>query len=471
MTLDLAAAALRIPRTTPTSPTQLNTTSDPSNNVSTFVSMADSHGDVIAYPTQSDPSDLAVHYGNSQTSVTTSATGPVGLGDSVTYSASVTTGVTGMPTPNGSVTFSTGSTVLCTVALSGGTGMCSSSAAPAGTDTITGTYSGDSVFTASTGSTSIIVTPATPSFNTSIDAPSAGQNSWTDSATLTGISAGGAPTGSVSFTWCEAVSPSTSCTGTGGGGTAGTFGSPSVSGDSSIFGPSNSVSPSLSVGTYCFNAAYSATVGGNYASVSQQTPPECFSVITPTPGLTTSINAPPSTVVGNSWTDSATVAGNSTGGAPTGSVAFTWCKVVSPSTSCTGSSGGGTAGTSSPQSVAGDSSTFGPSSSITPGSVGTYCFNAAYSRTPGGYYASVSQQTDTECFTVTAANPTSFTTTINAPGDTSVGTSWTDSATVTGISTGGAPTGSVTFTWCKVVSPSTSCTGTSGGGTAAHLAP
>ncbi len=310
------------------------------------------------------------------------------------------------------------------------------------------------------------VTAATPGLTTLFTAPSSNSlgNSWTDSATVSGNSTGLAPTGSVSFTWCEVVSPNTSCTGTSGGGTAGTLTVPSVSGDNSTFGPSSSVTPN-STGTYCFNASYNALTGGNYVSVAQQSDAECFTVATSTPGFTTSITAPSSNTVGNTWTDSATVFGDSTGLAPTGSVSFTWCAVVSPSTSCTGTGGGGTAGTSSTPSVSGDNSTFGPSSSVTPSNVGTYCFNASYTAPTGGYYASVAQQSDTECFSVTAATP-GFTTSITAPSSNTVGNTWTDSATVSGNSTGLAPTGSVSFTWCAVVSPNASCTGTGGGGTA-----
>jgi hypothetical protein len=138
--------------------TDLNfTDADPSGNVPTLITMENSH-DVIAYPTGSDSTQLTAHYGQpaSQTSITASPSS-VKLGNSVTYSASVTTGVEGMPTPSGSVSFSAGSKVLCTATLSNGSGACSAATAPAGTDTISGTYSGSSVFSGSTGSTTVVV--------------------------------------------------------------------------------------------------------------------------------------------------------------------------------------------------------------------------------------------------------------------------------------------------------------------------
>ena len=54
------------------------TTSNPTNNVSTFISMADSLGDVIAYPIQTDPADLTVLYGSPPSTQTTITATPCG---------------------------------------------------------------------------------------------------------------------------------------------------------------------------------------------------------------------------------------------------------------------------------------------------------------------------------------------------------------------------------------------------------
>src|SRR6185312_3317584 len=81
---------------------------------------------------------------SSQTSVTLSSNSAT-VGTLVTYSANVTPNGTGLPTPTGTVTFTTGTTSLCTATLMpDGTGSCSSSAAPVGTETIIGTDSADS---------------------------------------------------------------------------------------------------------------------------------------------------------------------------------------------------------------------------------------------------------------------------------------------------------------------------------------
>jgi uncharacterized repeat protein (TIGR01451 family) len=154
------------------------------------------------------------------------------------------------------------------------------------------------------------------------------------------------------------------------------------------------------VGTWCFNASYAAAPSGNYVSVPQQTGAECFTVTAATPGFTTTILPPADTAVGNTWGDTATVAGNSVGGPPTGTVNWTLCPVVAPATSCTG----GTAiGSTTMSTASGVNSTFTLPNPQTPTAAGIYCFNASFfAATPGGNYADVPQQTGTECFTVTA---------------------------------------------------------------------
>ncbi len=85
-------------------------------------------------------------------------------GQSVTYTATVTAGPGAVGTPTGSVAFTAGSTSLCSASLTGSggtaTGSCTALTAPVGTDTVTGTYSGDSSFAASTGRATLTVTAA-----------------------------------------------------------------------------------------------------------------------------------------------------------------------------------------------------------------------------------------------------------------------------------------------------------------------
>jgi hypothetical protein len=93
--------------------------------------------------------------------LTPSATpSPAVVGDTVTYSATVS-GPSG--TPTGSVTFDLGGGTLCSATLSGGSGSCTSSAAPEGNpDDITVYYSGDTTYRGSTGGLQLPVNALAP---------------------------------------------------------------------------------------------------------------------------------------------------------------------------------------------------------------------------------------------------------------------------------------------------------------------
>jgi hypothetical protein len=107
------------------------------------------------------------------------------VGTAVTYSASVTSA---NGTPTGSVTFAIGTTTLCTTgALVGGSASCSTSTAPEGTDTVTGTYSGSSGFPTSSGTATLVVsapstaptsTPTPTASPTPAPTPSAQHGYW-----------------------------------------------------------------------------------------------------------------------------------------------------------------------------------------------------------------------------------------------------------------------------------------------------
>ncbi len=137
----------------------------------------------------------------SQTAVSASPS-PVTFGSSVTYAATVTSVVTGLPTPTGSVTFTTGATTLCTAPLTNGTGSCSTSAAPAGMDTITGTYSSDSVFGHSTGTAPLVVNkaPSQTSIDVSPSTVTLGSSVTYSTTVTTSVSGFPTPTGTVTFT-------------------------------------------------------------------------------------------------------------------------------------------------------------------------------------------------------------------------------------------------------------------------------
>ena len=82
-------------------------------------------------------------------------------GQSVTYTANVT-GNGGDP-DSGIVDFSAGSTTLCPAApVISGSARCTTTSTPLGTSTISADYPGDSIFSASSGSTSVVVNPVPP---------------------------------------------------------------------------------------------------------------------------------------------------------------------------------------------------------------------------------------------------------------------------------------------------------------------
>jgi len=283
--------------------------------------------------------------------------------------------------------------------------------------------------------------PETPSFTTTLVQPAQSTvgNSWSDYATVTGDANGGAPTGPVTFTFCQESLPNTPCTG---GTTVATLSAPtSTAGDVSTYTPSDAQTPT--VGTYCFNAAYGATTGGPYSSVAQQTDNECFTVSPATPSsFVTNLTQPTHTTLGNSWNDAAVVTGNATGGAPTGSVTFTFCTESVVNTPCTG---GATIDTISSPTIVLDASTFTlpVGDAQRPTTTGTYCYNASYTPTTGGNYTSVAQQSDNECFTVTPATPSNV---VTDNATSTFGQSVTFTATVTGPAGVTQPTGG-TVTW------------------------
>ncbi len=284
---------------------------------------------------------------------------------------------------------------------------------------------------------------------------------------MKGTQAAGNPGGSVTFTWCKESQPGTPCTGTTGGGTAGT--NTVIPNGVDPTWPSKSVTPG-SPGTYCFNAAYSATQGGNYASVAQQSDNECFTV--DPAGTKTSTQqsiTEGSITIGavGSVTDTATVTGNQANGAPTGRVTYWLCWFPSGGDQLCPTGTGLQLGWVNLQKSSSDTSqaTTVPYSALN--AVGTYCFSAAYTPAEGSNYAaSTDNITGTvdknECFTVNPADPgfsTQQSGSDSGQGSVNVGSPITDTATVTGNSIGGAPTGTVTFYVCGPSQAPSTCAG------------
>ena len=282
--------------------------------------------------------------------------------------------------------------------------------------------------------------------------------SWGDSATVTGSAGGAAPAGSVSFHVCQAsASASSSSTCATGGSLVGTVGSPSSSsGNASTYNLGTTYTPP-SVGTFCFYTVYAPTASESYLTA--WGPAECFGVNPAYPGIMTTLVTPASPTLGNSWSDTAHVSGVYGGGAPLGSVSFYVCQAsTSPSSTstCTYTDGTGSlVGTvTSPSSTTDVSANYDLSpTTFTPTSAGTYCFYTLYTPSTDNYNPVWGP---TECFGVSPAG--TVTTTHTSADVIVVGGTAFDTATVTGDSSHGVPTGTVTFYSCAATS-SAGCTG------------
>jgi uncharacterized repeat protein (TIGR01451 family)/fimbrial isopeptide formation D2 family protein len=277
-------------------------------------------------------------------------------------------------------------------------------------------------------------------------------SSDSDGASVQGTSAGGTPTGNVTFWACPA--PATLCTATTPGAqdlgafplTAGPAGSDSASVVSPTFTPT-------SVGQWCFAGFYSGD--SVYAASNDGTKApsdECFTVGAQAVQSFSTTPSAASISLGQSATDSATVVGSNFGGAPAGTVSFYLCGP--PSSSCTPA---GTADTEALTQGAADTST-AHSAPVTPAAPGTYCFGAVYnpSNNPT-VYLSATDSAANECFTVVGSTTTQSTV---ASGTIQLGQSNHDSIAVTSSANGGPPTGGVNFYLCGPGANSCSPAGT-----------
>jgi hypothetical protein len=162
--------------------------------------------------TGSDPSGLTVTRATTATTVGVSpASAAYGSEQGVTLSAQVHLAAAGTVTPTGTVVFTTGSTTLCTVAVSTLVGVTSGSctvpthalAASATPYDITATYSGDTSFTGSngtaTGALTIVQAPTTMALSSSPATTSYGNESSVALQSLIGTDLAGTPTGTVTF--------------------------------------------------------------------------------------------------------------------------------------------------------------------------------------------------------------------------------------------------------------------------------
>ena len=223
-----------------------------------------------------------------------------------------------------------------------------------------------------------------------------------DTATVTGA-ATIPPTGTVTFYECGPMPTVETCSAggkspilLGGGNSAVPLSHPSgdtASATSVFFTPN-------AVGTWCFQSYYSGST--NFGPSSDTSTDECFAVTTATATLTTSPSAASSTYPAKE-SDSATLVGNSAGGAPTGTVTFYVCGPTPSPTACTSL----TDQVGAPKALSAVSSTasVATSAKFTPTSgPGYYCFAAVFSG-DSHYSGGTDESSTTECF-FSEATPT-----------------------------------------------------------------
>ena len=426
----------------------------------------------------SEPSEQFV-VAQGQPTITTTATGPAGLGGTSSDTATLVAPTTGVgAAPTGTITFrlfgpndatcaavTPHSTATVNVDHFGPPVYNSGPSNPinvVGTYRWTAQYSGDGNYTGTAQfgctepSEQFVVAQGQPSITTTAAGPAGLGGTSFDTATLvaptTGV--GAAPTGSITFrlfgpndTTCAAVTPHSTATVN-----VDHFGAPVYNS-----GPSNPINV---VGTYRWTAQYSGDT--NYLGTAQfgcSEPSEQFVVNPAAPTITTTAAAP--TGLGGTSTDAATLHAPAAGAgaAPSGTITF---RLFGPDDdTCSG-----TVHSTSSVTVNhfdGAAYTSAPSNPIN--AVGTYRWTAQYSG--DGNYTGTTQigcTDESERFVVAQGQPTITTT---AAGPAGLGGTSSDTATLVAPATGvgTAPSGSITFrlfgpndTTCAAVIPHSSAT-------------
>ena len=214
---------------------------------------------------------------------------------------------------------------------------------------------------------------------------------------MTGSTAGGSPTGTVTFAACGPTANPAPCN------------SPNVGPATAALGPQSGnrslASARITPGTtgwYCFLDRYNGD--GTYTSVSDNdTATECLDVTSGSGGSSTptvtSMVSPAQIALGATTTDTVTVTGQASGGSPTGSVSFFVCAPTSSPTRCTSPNKGIATVALSPQS--GNKSVAALTVQVVSGT-GWFCFLDQYNG-DSHYTTAIGNDPSTECVDVTAS--------------------------------------------------------------------
>ncbi|WP_181764591.1 Ig-like domain-containing protein [Streptomyces albidus (ex Kaewkla and Franco 2022)] len=336
------------------------------------------------------------------TTSVTSSPDPSVFGRPVTFTATVAPVAPGAGAPTGTVTFalSGGGGTTSVPVSQDGTAQLILDSLPAGSYSVTATYSGDGVFVGSSGTDSHTVDrAATATTVTSSPDPSAVGQSVTVSATVFAVTPGaGTPSGTVTFV----------ISGTGGG----TF-----TENLDVNGTAQLVTNALGLGSHSITATYNGD--GNFVASSAT---DTHTVEVEPSNTTTVTSSPDPSVFGQPVTITATVTPSQPGPVPTGTVTF----VISGSGGGTFTQGLDSAGTATLM--------------LDSLGVATHSVTATYS---GDADYDSSSGSDTH-----SVNAAATTTVVNSTPDPTVfGQSATFTATVAPVAPGaGTPSGTVTFT-------------------------
>ncbi len=221
-------------------------------------------------------------------------------GQSVTLTATITPSATGPAAPTGAVTFYNGTTSLGTGTISNNVATLNTTSIPAGTNSLTAVYGGDTNYATSTSpavSVPVTVTASTTTVTVFPVSPVSGQNVTLTATVASTISGSPNPTGSVQF-----FNGTTS------------LGMGTLSG-----GVATLVTSSLATGPNAITAQYAGD-----SNFSASTSPVVNVTVAATANSTTTVTFSPSApAYGTSVTLSATVAASGSGsGTPTGTVNF-----------------------------------------------------------------------------------------------------------------------------------------------------
>ncbi len=424
----------------------------------------------------------------------------LGSGGSVTDSVTVT-GNSSNGLPAGTVNFyvcgPTGGNALCTstsnpkgtatLPAATDTGFVSTGTSSTFTPSAVGTYCFAAVFFPTAGSNygesadnvagtvdskeCVTVTKATSgSVTTASGSGTLGASgNVSDGIVVTGNSAGGSPTGTVTFYTCGAAVTNPSPCGAGGPHllSTQTVGLTGASGNTST--ASTTPFTPTAPGTWCFGATYNGD--SNYQTSSDNTSGngdanECVTVTKATSGSVTTASGAGVLGASGNVSDGVVVTGNGTGGSPTGTVTFYTCGPSATNPSACNASSGNLLATQTVGLTAGTSPTSHASTTpFTPTTTGTWCFGATYNGDSNYQTSSDNTSGDgdaNECVTVTKATSGSVTTASGA-GVLGASGNVSDGVVVTGNGTGGSPTGTVTFYTCgpSATNPS-ACNASSG---------